>query len=1427
MTPSELFHPLVAGWFDNRFASPTEPQIRGWPAIAARRNTLIAAPTGSGKTLTAFLACLDRLIRQGLSGTLQDRTEVLYISPLKALGNDIQKNLEEPLRELREAVERQGMTLPEIRVAVRTGDTSQADRQRMIKKPPHILITTPESLYILLTAERSRQMLRSVDTLIVDEIHAVADDKRGSHLSISIERLEALCDRPPVRIGLSATQKPIEAVGRLLVGTSRPMPEIIDAGHRRKLDLAIEVVKDELGAVCTHEQWSEILDKLAELVREHRSTLVFVNTRRLVERISHQLEERLGADAVAAHHGSLSRKTRLLAEQRLKNGQLKVVVATASLELGIDVGTVDLVCQIGSPRAIAVALQRVGRSGHFTGAVPKGRLFALTRDELIECLALVHAIRRGDLDQLEIPTAPLDILAQQIVAACAAGDWEEDRLFDLVRSASPYRDLSREAFDQVVVMLSEGISARRGRAAALLHHDRVNHRLRGRRNARLAAVTAGGAIPEVADYQVIADPEGTFVGTVDEDFAVESMAGDVFLLGNTSWRVRRIEMGKVRVEDAKGAAPTIPFWRGEAPSRTAELSAEVAAMRAAIASRADASGPEAASQWLQAETGVARIGAEQAVAYVLAGRNALSALPTQKQIVAERFFDEAGGMQLVIHAPFGGRINRAWGLSLRKRFCRSFNFELQAAATDDGLLISLGEVHSFPLEMVFEMLKSNTVVEVLSQAVLAVPMFGTRFRWNATRSLALPRWSGGKRVPPPIQRMRAEDLTAAVFPAQMACAENLPGGDIPIPDHPLVNQTMTDCLSEAMDAEGLVRVLRDIESGAIQTVSRDTPEPSPFSAQIVNSQPYTFLDDAPLEERRARAVSMRRSLPESAGELGALDLDAIEEVRRESWPDVRDADELHDTLLSLGLVSQSEGESWTALFDELVAQNRATRVWRAQGGPAWAPAERLASIRSLFPGARIEPPIRALDESDSHDRDAVALSVVRGRMEIAGPVTVDGLAATLGLPSTQVDEVMHRLEAEGIVLRGRFTPSLPEGAVEWCERHLLARIHRRTLGRLRREIEPVSPADFIRFLLRWQHVAPGTQLHGVPGLRAVIAQLQGFELAASAWEQSVLPSRLGAYDSSWLDLLCLNGDVAWGRLSRPVDPTPRPLAPGDTTGSGTRNSLRGGRGARPTRAAPISLVLRSNLPWLLEAPLPGAEPIPMSTQASAVNEFLSRRGASFFGDIVGGTGRLQSEVEDGLGELVSRGLVTGDGFAALRSIIGGARNRHPVGARHATGRWSLTQPAVEPSASPTDSVSKDDPGPTPAERFARQLLVRWGVVTRDLIVRETRAPSWRDLAMALRRLEARGEIRGGRFIAGTTGEQFAQPEAVESLRAVRRTKPSAERVKVSAADPLNLVGILTPGPRVAATARNAIVYVDGVPVETFESGQTVERARVA
>jgi ATP-dependent Lhr-like helicase len=1459
------FHPILQQWFTETLGAPTPAQIQGWSAIRDGRHTLIAAPTGSGKTLAAFLSALDDLFCEGLEAPLPDEVRVVYVSPLKALSTDIHKNLAEPRLGIRKLAEEQGLNAPRITAAVRTGDTTSSERASMVRTPPHILVTTPESLYLLLTAERSRNMLRSVRTVIVDEIHALIGSRRGAHLALSLERLQQVAEKPLLRLGLSATQKPIEDVAKYLVGDA-PCT-IVNEGHRRAMDLTLEVPRSALDTVMSNEVWADYYDRLVELIESHRTTLVFVNTRKMAERIARQLTDRLGEDAVTAHHGSLSKEKRLDAETRLKTGQLKALVATASLELGIDIGHVDLVCQIGSPHRIATLLQRVGRSGHTVVGLPKGRVFPTSRDDLVECAALLRAVKQGELDRIVTHDAPLDVLAQQVVAETSCQDYSEDELFAVMRRAWPYRALERKDFDAVVAMTADGFATKRGRRGALVHRDEVNGNVRGRRGSRTLAMTSGGAIPEIADYRVVLEPDETFIGTLNEDFAIESNVGDIFQLGNLSWRVLQVGMGTVRVADAHGAPPSIPFWLGEAPARSDELSLAVSALRRDLEEMLSVVGSQFSAEmlsvvgsqfsatlgldedpqitdnrepttnaisWLVTESNIPESAAREIVEYLTEARRVLGVLPTQDTLILERFFDESGGMQLVLHAPFGSRINRAWGLALRKRFCRQFDFELQAAATEDAVLLSLGPQHSFPLADVFRYLHPATARDVLVQAFLDAPVWQTRWRWNATVSLAVPRNRNGKKVPPQLQRTIADDLMAAVFPDAAACFENI-GGDRKIPDHPLVNQAVRDCLEEAMDFEGLSAVLTRIHAGDIQLVARDTPEPSLLAYAILNAAPYAFLDDAPLEERRTQAVYTRRAGEAGANDLGALDLAAIVRVREEERPEPRDADELHDALLTIGFLTEGDMASIDpALFDALVRTRRAARVprhperggWagvssprvilsrsghssdekhRGEGPPAdsatsapsresaggpsprrsshggsataaqddtgkslYVAAERLPELITIHPS--IETTITAPPSRQKPwTREAAILELIRGRMTLLGPTTAQILATSLDIDTSEAEGALIALESEGVVLRGTFS-----GPNEWCDRRLLARIHRYTIHRLRAEIEPVSAADFMRFLFAWQHVAPSARLRGIDGLQSVIAQLDGFEVAAGGWERSVLPSRIEGYEPSMLDMLCLTGEVGWARLS-----------PATSTVVG---------------ATPIALFLRANTDAWQSLRDPATAEATLTDGARRILETLRTRGASFSRDL----GDDEVEVQRALGELVSAGLVTSDGFAGLRTLVGFRGTGIRVASRHTfSGRWSLLTHGAE---------SSDEA----IETQARTLLRRYGIIFRRMLTREPNAAPWRELARVYRRLEARGEIRGGRFVHGMSGEQFALPEAIERLREIRRDAATSATIIISAADPLNLTGILSSDERIRAVAGTRIAYRDGIAVSVME-----------
>ena len=1440
--PLAGFHPAVAAWFAEAFpGGPTQAQVLAWPAIRSGRHVLVSAPTGSGKTLTAFLAGIDMLVREGLAGRLDDTTRIVYVSPLKALSNDIHVNLELPLQGIRDQLAKLGLPDVEIRTAVRTGDTPQAERAALRRQPPHILVTTPESLYVLLGSESGRAMLAPARTVIIDEIHAVADDKRGSHLALSLERLEALCGRPLTRIGVSATQKPIDEVARFLVGAGHVSGdgtadcEVVELGYAKQRDLALELPPTPLSVVMSNEQWEQVYKRIAELAGQHRTTLVFVNTRRMAERAARHLGELLGKEAVAAHHGSLAREIRLDAEQRLKRGELRLLVATASLELGIDIGDVDLVCQLGSPRAIAAFLQRAGRSGHAVGGVPKARLFPQSRDDLAECAALLDCVRRGELDALRIPPAPLDVLAQQIVAEVSAREWNEDALYDWLRRAWPYRDLSRAEFDAVVRMIADGYATRRGARSGLIHRDAVNRKLRGRKGGRLTAVTSGGTIPDTADYTVLLEPDAITIGSVNEDFAIESAAGDIFQLGNASYRVLRVEPGRVRVEDAKGAPPTIPFWLGEAPGRTDELSAGVSRLREELVER-DAQ--DGALAWLERELGLPGAAALQLHEYLAASRAALGTLPTQRRIVLERFFDESGGTQLVIHSPFGSRVNRAWGLALRKRFCRKFNFELQAAATEDAIVLSLSTSHSFPLIEVASYLHSASAQDILVQALLDAPLFGVRWRWNATTALALPRFQGGRKVPPQLQRMRSEDLLASVFPDQVACLENIVG-ERQVPDHPLVEQTLHDCLHEAMDAAGWLEVLRGMESGEIEVVARDLAAPSPLAMEAINAKPYAFLDDAPLEERRTQAVQARRyTSPEEAGDLGRLDPAAIDAVREQAWPTPRGADEMHEALQALGFVTAGEAAAnveWTVWLQRLANDQRATRlvikdeaVGAAEAATAvvpmvatstastraleiWTCAERLPQLQALFPGATRHPPIVAPAEfaNEAISPEPALAELLRARLGGLGPVTVDALGASLPVPASDIELALLQLQNEGVAMQGRFTPAAtdPSTPVEWCERHLLARIHRYTLARLRREIEPVEPRDFVRFLCDWQKLSKATRVNGPDALAGVLAQLEGFEAPAAAWEAEMLPARVAGYSIAWLDEQCTAGRTLWARLRTSNVDADAPRAPASVRGT------------------PIVLLPRRNAAhWASQAS--ATEDAAPSSRAQRLLGQLEAHGASFFDDLADGACLLHAEAEDALAELVARGRVHCDSFAGLRALLVPASRRKTQrrGRRNAlfglqdAGRWSLVPaPRALPQEDAAQARKTQD---TAVEHIARTLLRRYGVVCWRMLEREAAwLPPWRALARVLQRFEARGEIRGGRFIAGLSGEQFALPEAVALLRSVRKRPHGGETICVSAADPLNLAGTVLPGEKVPRIAGARLLIRDGIVVATLVAGE--------
>lgn len=1412
----EAFHPAVRAWFTRRFGEPTAPQVTGWPAIGSGSHTLVSAPTGSGKTLAAFLWCIDYLVHLGLQSRLTDEVHIIYISPLKALTNDIQLNLVEPLNGIRDVAREMGLELPELRSAVRTGDTLASERTAMRRRPPHILITTPESLFILLTSEGFRPALKTVRYVIVDEIHALAEDKRGVHLSLTLERLTHLAEKEPVRIGLSATVHPIQEVAQFLVGfewrNESLVPRLcrtVQVKGLREMDLEVVAPLPELGAVATNAVWDATYERLAHLIRTHQSTLIFCNSRRLTERMAVRLSERLGDDQVVAHHGSLSRRHRLRAEGLLKSGQVRAVVATGSLELGIDIGGIDLVCQIESPRSIAVAVQRIGRSGHYLGTTPKGRLFALTQDDLLECAAVVRAIREGRLDEVQIPRNCQDVLGQQVVAAAASEEWPGEHLYRLCRQSFCYEVLARDDFHAVVQMLNERLPTEPRGVYPKLYWDRVQDRVRARRGARLAAMTSGGTIPDTTNYDVYLEPEGLKIGEVEEDFAQESMVGDIFALGNASWRITKVERGRMVVEDARGLPPSIPFWHGEAPGRTYDLSLEVSRLRAELAARL--SDPTQARNWLVDVGGVEKEAAETATAYVARQLAAVGHIPSDTLLLAERFFDSLGGTQVVLHAPFGMRVNRAWGLTLSKRICRRFDFEIQSAATDDAILLSFGPRHSFPLETIFHFVSPETVEEVLIQAVLTSPLFEARFRQAAVRALLILRHAQGRRVPAYLQRLRATDLLAACFPEQQACFENREP-DVTPPKYPLVQETIRECLWDALDLGRLKAILTGIEHGSIRTVAKEVPVPSPFAHKILAAWDYAFIDDAPREERRSRTVQTHRGVLGEVFGRDALDTfldqEVIEQVVHEvartgEGQKLRDADEMVEFLkdggpLCAGEIGKRVATDPDIVLGSLRREGRAVRAFLPEAQhPVWIAAETIPLCRAAYSGLRLLDAV-ALPEAlatEEWEPEAARRELVRRHLRHVGPTIAEAVVNQLGFSAAAVQESLAGLEAEGVVFQGSFVSGLP--TPQWCERTLLERIHRLTLTRLRREIEAVPPEKWVEFLLAWQHLAPHGRLHGLEGLQMVIEKLQGVELSAAAWEQEILGRRVADYRSDLLDQLCLSGEVVWGRSTGDVSPQEgrQSLDPGVLTFF-HRDAVAQLRGNVSTEGR------------VLEG---------LSTGARAVYDLLSRQGASFTSSLVSPSGLSPEETHAALWELVRAGLATNDSFAPVRFALssGGRRVkeeerptrktlRRRVGLRMQQGRWFLL-----PSGNAEEHV----------ESWARQLLDRYGVLFRELLGLETGAPSWRELRNVLRRLEYAGQVRRGLFVAGVSGEQYADREAVELLRAVRKREASEAWTVFSGADPCAVWGVALPGPRIPRAPGSLIVLRGGHPVLVLEGSR--------
>ena len=1403
--PSALddFHPAVRTWFERRFPAPSRAQDLGWPVIGAANDApgfdvLLCAPTGSGKTLAAFMWAINGLVLDAARDRLRDEVSVLYVSPLKALANDIRLNLEEPLHGVRDAGAESGLDLSRIRAGLRTGDTSASERTAMLRRPPHILVTTPESLFILLTSPKFREKLAAVRHVIVDELHALAGNKRGAHLALTLERLERFVtsrgNARPNRIGLSATLNPIEKLAGFLAGydvarddSRSPRPiRIVRADDRiRAMDLQVLTPGPELGPLATHPHWEAMYDEVARLIGEHRTTLVFTLSRRHAERVALNLQKRLGADAVMAHHGSLARAERLLAEQRLKRGELKAIVATASLELGIDVGAVELVCQLDTPKSISAAVQRIGRSGHSLGATPKGRFFAMTTDDLLECGAAVRAIRRGHLDVVEIPMGCADIAAQQIVAIAAEEEEvSEAELLRILRSAYNFGDLDAAKLHHLLEQLAAELPERIMGAAPKIFFDRVNARVRPRRSARLAAITSGGTIPEAGNYDVVIESEGRKIGDVEEDFAQESSRGDVFSLGSMPWQIQRISRGRLMVEPAPGMAPTLPFWLTEAGGRSNALSAEICDLRREIWSRIERN--ESASDWLMTECAMSERAATQAADYVRRGVEALGAIPDEKTVVAERFFDGLGGTQIVIHTPFGIRLNRGLGLAIRKRLCQSFDFEIQASAIDDGVLLALNSRHSFPLDTLFSMLKARNARDVLVQALLAAPMFQVRFRHVATRALAVMRSSRGKKVPAWIQRLRSQELLSSIFPGQQACFENRPV-TIELPDHFVIEETIRECLEESTDLPRTIRMLESIESGAIRTVAVDAIAPSVFAHRLLLAWDYSFLDDGERANRRSRTVTMNRGMAEDVfrkedlSELlsaEAVDSVVAEVTGRAAGRRSRSRDELYELIRAHGSMTPAEveeraGEAGRAMVAELDAERRLARVsLSGESIERIIAGEDQALFASAYTGASI-------------DSGAARTELVRRAMKTCGPTTADEVAARLHLKQSDVDQSLAALEGEGAIFRGHFTRA---DTIQWSDRYNLERIHRMTLARVRAEIEPCADHEYAAFRLRWMHV--GADLADQNGVAAVLEQLSGIAATPEVWEHAILPARIAGYRPEMLDLVCMSGQMKWVAVA------------GESI-----------EGAHPA-STPSRVTFVSRKAGLF---VRGAESAPDDANEKAVLEALGAAGAQYLDEVAERANVSERDALSALWRMAAAGRASNDNFAPLRmfaedrgaeraleSVARRPTTRHDAAVRarlksSLAGRWSLIH-AGENHA----------PGADDARELALKLLERHGILAREMLGVESTHIAWSEIAFGLRRLEYGGAIRRGWFVRSLSGEQYALPDAVEMLHAARNLIPAREKpVALSAIDPANPYGVVIPGCGIAREAGNVVVIRAG------------------
>ncbi|PYN05343.1 MAG: hypothetical protein DME07_00195 [Candidatus Rokuibacteriota bacterium] len=1352
------FLPFVRCWFEDTFAQATRPQIEGWDAIASGRDTLIVAPTGSGKTLAAFLWALDHLHRLGLERRLEDRVYVVYVSPLRALNNDIEKNLRAPLAGIRAAAAAEGIKLPEVRVAVRTGDTLAPQRQAMTRRPPHVLITTPESLYILLTSERFRPAFAHTRFLIVDEIHALMGSKRGAHLALSLERLQALVEAGggarPQRIGCSATVSPIESALAFLTGATARDPITIDAGFTRDLDLQIVAPVDDFLTSESDMVWEATLQQIAELVQAHRTTLVFAQSRRAAERLARDLNDRITDGRVAAHHGSLSRRARLEAENRLKQGELRALVATSSLELGIDVGAIDLVVQLQSPRNIAAALQRVGRAGHLLSRTSKGRIIVTRGEELLEAAAVARSIKERQLDRVVMPEAPLDVLAQQVVAAVAAESLTVDVLHARFKNAAPYRNLGREELVAVVRSLAEPLPAEVKGAAPRILWDRVNDRLHARRGSRFLALTSGGTIPDNGLYDVFVAETDLKVGTLDEEFVTESLPGDVFLLGSHAWKIVKVRSDRVLVEDAQGMSPTIPFWKGEHPSRSWELGLAVGRLRRDAAERLDA--PDFVA-WATDACGLDARAAGAMRAWLVKAGEILDGVPDDQGIVVESFSDEMGGRHAMIHAVFGMRINGAWGMVLREKLRRVFGIVAEASHVDDGILLSFapGQVPPAP-ERLVTLVAPEEVDTLLGRALIGTPLFATRFRHCAIRALFIPRMSRGQRTPAYLQRLKADALLESV------------GGQ---PEFPVVAETLRECFNDALDVTRLKRLLERLHDGEMWRRHVDTPLPSPFVYPLLLAWDWAYLGAGHAEERRSDAVTMRKAWSVAAGPLRPEIVAAVEAELQKTSPDrrARDANELAGILDDLGDLTAAEIaaralDDAEGMIAALAAEHRVLVLEFPSGRKAWAGATDATLYGSLATDAGLE---------------RVTLRLLRTR----GPVTAAWLAERYGLPADAATGVLERLAARGLVRRGAFLAEAP--APQYVHIAVLDEIQRRQVH-ARRVPRPVASAEqFSAFLLRRHHLHPDHRLAGPPGVLASLELLQGEELPVRVWEQDLLPARVENYEREWLDRLGLAGEMAWTVFDK---------APGE-------------RGRSPR----VGAALRENIGWLREN---GSPPPELDARVKNVFLHLQLRGASFAQDLGRATGLSTPDVLAALWELFWAGLVTPDTFSAIVAGVTPARRPRESNSarrrRRGQSRGVLSQLPVVGRW----SVLGDDERLSPEEREearAQLLLARFGVVARELA-----RGDWATMRHTLLRMEYGGEVVRGYFVQGLSGEQYALADALADLDApARRAEP---HVLVNMVDPANLWGrvfTLTrrDGSRAAAARlpQNWLVFRQGRP----------------